>query len=198
MTTLRHALRSDLPTVVEVWTEAFAADPFLRWIQPDDYAWPAFGEAWMRFVSSLTFERGHTYVDSSKDVAVAWVPPDLELVGPDDLARGRAVIEEHAGAERAAEAFETIVAARAHLLDVPHWTLQYIGVRPSRQSGGLGAAATATILATCDADGLPCTLISTNPRNLAFYERLGFEIAAEILTPDAAATLRPMHRDHPR
>jgi hypothetical protein len=42
---LRHALRADLATVVEIWVDAFARDPYLRWIQPDDARWPDFGTA---------------------------------------------------------------------------------------------------------------------------------------------------------
>jgi hypothetical protein len=33
---LRHALRRDLPAIVELWVEAFGDDPYLGWIQPDD------------------------------------------------------------------------------------------------------------------------------------------------------------------
>jgi GNAT superfamily N-acetyltransferase len=191
---LRHALRADLPTVVDVWVEAFAADPYLRWIQPDDQAWPAFGRAWLTFIAELSFERGHTYLADPSDVAVAWIPPDLSLVGPDDLARGRGIIAEHAGDARADDAFATIIKARGHALDEPHWTLQYVGVRPSQGARGLGTAAVAPILHRCDAEHLPCGLVSTNPRNLSFYERLGFRVAAEVPTPDEAAVLRPMAR----
>lgn len=48
---------------------------------------------------------------------MACIPPDLSLVGPDDVARGRDLIAAHAGEQRADEAIEA-----------PHWTLQYIGV----------------------------------------------------------------------
>jgi hypothetical protein len=41
---------------------------------------------------------------------------------------------------------------------------------------------------------LPCALISTNPRNLSFYERHGFALTAEISTPDDVTALRPMLR----
>jgi GNAT superfamily N-acetyltransferase len=192
--TLRHALRRDLATISELWVEAFADDPYLRWIQPDDRRWPAFGTAWMTFVAELVFERGHTYLADPVDVAVAWVPPDVALVGPDDIARGRSIIAEHAGETRADDALSTIMAARAHALDEPHWTLQYIGVRPGHQGAGLGAAAVAPILALCDTEALPCGLVSTNPRNIAFYERLGFRVDAAVPTPDGAAIMRPMHR----
>ena len=192
---LRHALRRDLPSLADLWVEAFATDPYLRWIQPDDQRWSAFGHAWMTFILDLTIERGHTYVAEPLDVAVAWVPPDLSLVGADDIARGRSIIAEHAGEARADEALTTIMAARGHAPDEPHWTLQYLGVAPARQGTGLGAAAVAAMLATCDRAQLPCVLVSTNGRNVPFYERLGFRVAAEVATPDGAATMRPMHRD---
>jgi GNAT superfamily N-acetyltransferase len=191
---LRHALRRDLDVVAQVWVEAFAGDAYLRWIQPDDREWPAFGGAWMRFIAELVFERGHTYVDDPPAVAVAWVPPDVALVGPDDIARGRSIIAAHAGETRADEAIATIVAARGHVADEPHWTLQYIGVTPRRQSAGLGVAAVSPMLHVCDAEGLPCWLVSSNGRNVAFYERLGFRVTAEVATPDNAAVLRPMRR----
>jgi GNAT superfamily N-acetyltransferase len=191
---LRHALRRDLEAIVDLWVDAFAADPFLRWIQPDDQRWPAFGNAWMRFIADLVFERGHTYVADPADAAIAWVPPDIALVGPDDFARGRSIIAANAGDARADEALTTIIAARGHALEGPHWTLQYIGIRPGRQATGLGAAAAAPILSVCDHEALPCGLTSSNLRNVAFYERLGFHVVAEVQTPDGQAVMRPMHR----
>jgi GNAT superfamily N-acetyltransferase len=191
---LRHARRADLPTIVEIWVDAFSDDPYFRWIEPRDERWLAFGTAWLSFIAQLTFERGHTLIAEPADVAIAWVPPDIELVDADAVERARGIIVEHAGEARAEEALRTIVAARAHLLEEPHWTLQYIGVRGATQGRGLGAAAAAPGLARCDDEALPCSLISTNPKNVPFYARQGFEVAAEISTPDGVATLRPMHR----
>lgn len=191
---IRHALRRDLGTIVELWVDAFSADPYLRWIQPDDRAWPAFGGAWMTFVAELVFERGHTYLADPADVAVAWIPPDVALVGPVEAERGRSIIAEHAGEARADAAFATIIAARGHAVEESHWTLQYLGVLSARQGAGLGASAVAPILAVCDIEGLPCGLVSSNPRNVSFYERLGFRVKAEVATPDGSATLRPMYR----
>jgi GNAT superfamily N-acetyltransferase len=191
---LRHALRADLPTIVDVWVDAFARDPYLRWIAPGDDDWATFGPAWLGFIAGHCFERGHTFLDDESVVAVAWIPPDLALVGPDDIAVGRGIIEATAGTARADEALQVILAARGHALEEPHWTLQYVGVRSGHQSGGRGAAAVAPILRVCDETHLPCGLVSSNPRNVPFYERHGFVVAAEVTTPDGAATLRPMVR----
>jgi GNAT superfamily N-acetyltransferase len=189
---LRQAVRTDLPTVVDIWVEAFATDPYFRWIAPDDREWPAFGARWMRFVADLCFERGHTYL--ADDVAVAWVPPDVSVAGPDDFARGRSLIADQAGDAIADQALAAILASRAHGIEDPHWTLQYIGVRDRGRGRGLGAAAVAPMLAAADRDGLPTGLTSTNGRNLTFYERHGFRVVAEVPTPGGEAVLRPMER----
>jgi ribosomal protein S18 acetylase RimI-like enzyme len=192
---LRQAVRADLPTVVDIWVEAFSTDPYFRWIAPDDRDWPSFGARWMRLISDLCFERGHTYL--AADVAVAWVPPDVAVAGPDDFARGRSLIAEQAGDEVADQALAAILAARAHAIDRPHWTLQYIGVRDRARGQGLGATAVAPVLASADRDGLPVGLTSTNGRNVAFYERHGFRVVAEVPTARGEAVLRPMVRIQP-
>jgi GNAT superfamily N-acetyltransferase len=189
---LRQALRADLPEVVDIWVDAFAEDPFHRWVQPDPDRWSDYAQAWMTFVAELCCERGHTFLDDR--VAVAWVPPDLPLVGPDDFDRAGAILAVHAPASRAEGAIATILSAREHAPDESHWTLQYLGVRAAAQGSGLGAAAIAPGLAGCDRDGLPCGLISTNVRNLSFYERHGFAVVAEVPTPDDAVALRPILR----
>jgi ribosomal protein S18 acetylase RimI-like enzyme len=191
---LRQALRADVPTIIDIWTDAFVGDPYLRWVQPEDERWPAFAHDWFGFIIGLAFERGHTYVDDGGGAAVAWVPPDVTFVTSDDFARGVEILTRHGGAERADAAAQTIAAARAHGLDEPHWTLQYIGVRSAAQGAGLGAAITTPMLERCTREGLQCSLVSSNAANVPFYRRLGFEVVAEVETPDGAACLRPMVR----
>lgn len=191
---MRHALRSELDTVVDIWVDAFADDSYLRWIQPEDAQWPEFGRAWMRFVAEATFERGHTYLSDNNDAAVAWIPPDLSLLSPDAIGRGRSILAEFGGESRAQDAFEMIMQARTHDLPRPHWTLQYLGVRSAAQGTGRGAAVVAPTLARIDKEGRECGLVSTTSRNVSFYQRLGFIVAAEISGPDTTVTLRPMHR----
>jgi GNAT superfamily N-acetyltransferase len=189
----RQALRADLPSIVDIWVEAFAGDPYLRWVQPDDAGWPDFGREWMSFIAELGFERGHCYLVD--DAAILWIPPDLSLVSPDDVTRGHGILARHAGQARADDALACILEARGHALEEPHWTLQYLGVRPAKQGSGLGAEVASPILRQCDEQALSCWLVSSNARNVSFYERLGFAVDAEVATPDPAVVLRPMHRD---
>ena len=191
----RQAVRADLDTIADVWVDAFSGDPFLRWMgDADDASWPAFGRAWLSYIAGMCFERGHMIVTEPVGAAVAWIPPDLSMIGPGDLNRGAAIIAEHAGQARRDEAVTTIMAAGSHSSPEPHWTLQYIGVGSTLQGQGVGAALVEPYLRRCDEDGLPCGLVSSNPRNVPFYERFGFTVRAEVQNPDGSATLRPMLR----
>ncbi|MBM3675144.1 MAG: GNAT family N-acetyltransferase [Actinobacteria bacterium] len=151
----------------------------------------------MTFVADTTLECGHTYLTDGRDAAMTWVTPDLSslsLLSRDALARGRAILAEHSDELWAEAAFTTILAARAHDLSRFHWTLQYLGIRTYAQGTGLGRAIVEPVLATVNDEGLECELVSSNSRNLSFYERLGFSVVGEVTTPDGAVTLRPMHR----
>ena len=57
----------------------------------------------------------------------------------------------------------------------PHWYLPLIGVDPVRQGAGYGTELMKHSLQRCDADHKLAYLESSNPRNIPFYERLGFE-----------------------
>ena len=56
----------------------------------------------------------------------------------------------------------------------PHWYLPFVGVEPMQQCRGLGARLLGPILERCNHERLPAYLESTNPRNVPFYESLGF------------------------
>jgi ribosomal protein S18 acetylase RimI-like enzyme len=89
---------------------------------------------------------------------------------------------------------QTILGARSHALEVPHWVLQYIGVRAAARGAGLGAELASPQVEASAAAATPCWLVSSNIANVSFYERLGFTVMAEVWTPDKQACLRPMVR----
>jgi hypothetical protein len=45
-----------------------------------------------------------------------------------------------------------------------------------------------------DAEHAPAYLESSNPDNIPYYLRFGFEVTGEILLPDGGPTLTPMWR----
>jgi ribosomal protein S18 acetylase RimI-like enzyme len=165
--------------MLDLFVAAFANDPFYRWMQPDDDAWPTFARAWFGFATDV-FLRADMATITDHAVAI-WIPPGVEPLTPDDVARGRSVLDEHLG-PRADEVFAGIMATRGHEPTEPHTTLQYIAVAPSHQGVGLGGQLVRAVLD--DLEG-PAYLLSTNPANESFYARHGFEVTATIGTSHA-------------
>lgn len=75
----------------------------------------------------------------------------------------------------------------------PHWYLPLIATDPAHQGEGLGEALMVHALERCDRDRVPAYLESSNPRNIPFYQRHGFEILGEIQV-GSSPTLVPMLR----
>jgi len=138
--------------------------------------------------AAQSFEHGSAYVSSDLNGAALWLPPD---VYPDG---------------RALEKLFRETAEPSHLDDLlwtfaemnrwhPEgcWYLPMIGVEPHSQCTGLGGALMRHALERCDRDGMPAYLESSNPRNIALYERHGFEVMGRIQVGDAPL-LTPMVR----
>ena len=76
----------------------------------------------------------------------------------------------------------------------PHWYLGVIGSDPTVRGGGFGQALMRSRLDRVDAEHAPAYLESSNPDNIGFYLRFGFEVTGEIRLPDGGPALIPMWR----
>lgn len=75
-----------------------------------------------------------------------------------------------------------------------HYFLEAIGTHQSRQSQGAGSALIRHMLDRCDTEGLPAHLESSNPKNVPFYGRHGFEVTGEITVGKGAPPVTAMWR----
>ncbi|QNG18438.1 GNAT family N-acetyltransferase [Rhodococcus triatomae] len=75
--------------------------------------------------------------------------------------------------------------ATAHLRPTdPVWYLATVGVAPTSQGRGLGRAVLEPELAAAEDHGRAAYLETSSPANVAFYERLGFEVTGSVSLPD--------------
>jgi GNAT superfamily N-acetyltransferase len=58
----------------------------------------------------------------------------------------------------------------------PSWYLQALGVHPSAQRAGVGGALLAAGLALVDAATMACHLHTSDPANVEYYQRWGFQL----------------------
>jgi GNAT superfamily N-acetyltransferase len=176
---IRQAQPQDRPGVVATVAAAFAQDPGWAFI---------LGEEYKRLVAD--------FVGATFDVRVGgknvWVTDDLAAVamwdppGKSDAASGyaesvwaryRAIAGEDAS-DRLARYKEAVAAAYPA---EPYWYLGVLATDPKREREGLATAVLAPTLEEADRLGIACCLETSTEENRRFYERRGFEQAAEII-----------------
>ena len=194
----RRARPDDVPRIVEALAEAFDADPFFRWMfGPDPAAARRGTRARRELVVGLALARGEGWlVDGPAGplAAAIWLPPGVELVGPEEVVAAARLLDELVG-DRADDVLAAIGMSGRPVPDEPHWLCLYIGVRPAEQGRGLGRALMEPGIAAADRDGAPAHLVSTNGATASFYEQFGFRVLAEVEPAPGVPVLRPMWRE---
>ena len=187
---IKTAATSDEAAVLAVLALAFGADPATRWTWPgpDEYLqhFPVFA----KILGGKAFEHESAYYADGYAGAALWLPPGVQ---PDDDALTELMQRTSAAPpEDVSAVFEQM--ERYHPRE-PHWYLPFIGVDPSRQGEGYGAALMRHALVRCDRDHAPAYLESSNPKNVPLYERHGFEVLGTIQV-GTSPPIFPMLRRH--
>jgi ribosomal protein S18 acetylase RimI-like enzyme len=195
----RHVLRADLPATIAVLVRSFFDDPQMSWLLPDPATRAADLELLFATIAASMVSQGHTYVldDGAGEIvgAALWSPPEVISL-PDESAGpiAEAVVARYGdeGLVRLAAMGEAMDRHHPH---EAHMYLFILGVEPNRQGQGLGERLMRPVLDHCDVTRTEAYLESSNPRNLGFYRRLGFETVSEY-HPDGGPLFTGMWR-HP-
>lgn len=133
---------------------------------------------------AVPFEAVYAAVDGPRVLGVAaWLPPGGFPWSAWRKARATpAFLRVLLADPRAFPTFAKVGAnaERAHPAE-PHWFLEVLGIRPEAQRQGLGTRLVEPALARADAERLPCALETSDPANVAFYERFGFRVVDQAL-----------------
>ena len=168
---------------------AFAADPMARWTWPQAHQYLAAIPRMIRAFGSKAFSNGSAYRTPDYTGVALWLPPGVDA---DEEGLG-AVIESTVESSLRSETDPIFEEMATYHPTEPHWYLPLIGADPAHQGEGHGEALMTHALARCDRDHAPAYLESSNPRNIPFYERHGFEALGEIQV-GSSPTLIPMLR----
>lgn len=175
---IRRATKADLRQLCITAMRAFAEDPVMRWLQPDDATYFANGGEVIRREMTGWLDHDEVWCTDDAAALAVWIPPgrpeptsepDPPVAAPSsDLLDRYAIIgpllAEHAPAER-------------------HWYLQLLATHPDWQRQGLGAALMDAMFERADREGLLCHLETETLVNVAYYRRHGFEVVAEFDVP---------------
>ena len=190
--TVRVMTPADEDPAIETVVLAFAADPMARWTWPQARQYLAAMPRMARAFGSRAFSNDSAFCTDDYAGAALWLPPGVHA---DEEGLG-AVIESTVSPALRPETDAIFEQMAAYHPTEPHWYLPLIGVDPAHQGEGQGAVLMAQALARCDRDHAPAYLESSNPRNIPFYQRFGFEPLGAIQvgsSPTLVPMLRPPH-----
>lgn len=175
--------RADVPAIAGTLARAFADNPGMSWAFRDPSTRThklerGFGD----YLRHVWLPRGECWTTERLDGAALWLPPGgwevpalLQLrMLPFALATARLEML------RLLRFISLVESKHPH---APHWYLAVLGVDPSRQGRGFGSHLMQPVLERCDSDGTPAYLETDTERNVALYERHGFEVTEQFHLP---------------
>jgi ribosomal protein S18 acetylase RimI-like enzyme len=194
---VRPAARADVGELSKVLGRAFYDDPVMAWMLPDPVARR---RKLHRVFGALTrhhhLSRGGVEVagvGSDIGAAALWDPPGgWRHTTAEQVRAAPGLLLAFGRALRRGQQAEELM-QRNHP-EEPHWYLAVIGSDPEVRGTGQGQALMRSRLDRCDAEHAPAYLESSNPANIGYYQRFGFEVTGEIVLPDGGPSMFPMWR----
>ncbi len=174
-----HAVAAEIDDLAALLSRAFADDPVQQWLFEPAADPDASRGRFFRFFVDEYFGLGHTYrVGETGRVgdfagAALWAPPDRDVLAENRIPDLIELMTAEIG-DQCIPRLSVLAAAHEYRPSEPHFYLGILGVDPAHQGLGVGARLVEPVLRACDDAGFDAHLESSNPRNIPFYERLGF------------------------
>lgn len=194
LTGARRATIDELDQVVEVLTASHLDYAWERWALPWDDRRERLTRLYESAVGTLAFSVGEVWITECRRSVAVWLPGDAYAqLGPHER-RALEAASRSAFGERTTiiDEVENAVAAQR---PPANWHLATMGTLPDVQRKGLGTVVLQPRLSALDRAHASAVLETSEPGNLRFYERLGFEVVAELAhLPHNAPTTWIMRR----
>ena len=179
---VRIARAVDAEEVGRTLAEGFSDDPVVTWVFQEPGRSAKLSTFFDFLAGAALVPLGATYLVPGS--CAAWTPPDTPPWPQERSARFTALLQQECTPADVARLGEVNAAEQMHHPKERCWYLGLIGTTPAAQGRGYGSALLKHSLRTVDGSGLPAYLESTNPRNVPFYQRHGFEATGLIELPD--------------
>jgi len=186
---VKTATESEQDAVIDALKLAFVADPATRWVWPDSQKYLLHFSKFAKAFGGKAFEQNTAHYTGNYSGAALWLPPN---VGPDvDTLLG--LIRDTTSEEAQNIVPQVFEKMGGYHPNEPHWYLPLLGVDPHHHGKGLGSLLMKHALSICDKESMLAYLESSNPRNIQFYKRHGFELLGTIQV-DSFPPIFPMLR----
>jgi ribosomal protein S18 acetylase RimI-like enzyme len=186
---VKTAIESDEASVIDALKLAFVADPATRWVWPDPQKYLSHFSSFARAFGGKAFAYESAHYVGNYSGAALWLPPNVHP----DVDQLISLLQSTGSDEAKKDGPEVFEKMSSYHPNEPHWYLPLLGVDPLHHGKGLGSALMQHAIVTCDLDNKFAYLESSNPKNIPFYERHGFELLGTIQV-NTSPSIFPMLR----
>ena len=197
---VRAASTGDVDECARVLAAAFQSDPGTMVFIPDDgereKVLPDFFRTFV--AAALSEDAGIVIVGEPMIGVASWFGPERHGPSPEAMgAHGFGAILERSGPDatgRLLGMLQEIEANHERLATAPHMRLEFFGVTPEAQGGGVGTALIEHGHRRADELGVACYLETFSEPNVGYYERRGYRTVGEFTIGDGVrgyGMLRP-------
>ena len=185
--------------VSEVLARAFQNDPLLKYLVPDDARRVRLLPSFFSLVVRYCLRYGEVYTNETLEGVACWLAPGNTMPTIGRMLRIGVHVSPlqfgWAGLRRFMAVAAYTDAIHMRVAWGQHWYLWALGVDPSYQGRGIGGVLIQPVLARANATRLPCYLETENKRNVAFYQKYGFEVISEGEVPNGGLRVWAMLRE---
>jgi ribosomal protein S18 acetylase RimI-like enzyme len=173
---VKTAMKSDEAGVIDALKLAFVADPATRWVWPDPQKYLSQFPSLAKAFGGKAFVHECAHYVKNYSGAALWLPPEVHP----DFDRMMALMQSSGSDDAKKDGPEVFEKMSSYHPNEPHWYLPLLGVDPLHHGNGLGSALMKHAIVTFDLDHKLAYLESSNPKNIPFYKRHGFELLGTI------------------
>ena len=184
--TIRALRLDEVEVAAALLGRAFLDDPGAMIVEPDPALRESAGRVLFAPVVRQAIPFGRVLAALSVEgelLGVAtFLPPGHSTATDDEMVAAGlldAVARVPAAAERMGPMVADLEELHARAIDGPHARLEFFGVEPGAKGTGIGSRLIAAGHATIDANGERCYLETFTTKNVEFYEKRGYRVAAE-------------------
>jgi ribosomal protein S18 acetylase RimI-like enzyme len=180
---------------IEILADGFTDNPVLGWVFQDEATRADGIRGYVQVFRAAYGQRGVLDLEAGGDGAALWAEPGTPRLEGEHVAALVDLLRKYNG-DRTGLILSTlgVIVPPAER----HWYLNMIAARRGARSRGIGARLLEPFLERADREGVGIYLESSNPRNLSFYRRYGFENRGDaIVLPGVGPVLQPMWRRPP-
>lgn len=177
----------DAGIAADILVAAFHDSPLIAYMFPDSARHEKRLRWYFRESVRYAVICGECHLAPSRDGVVLWLPPVPPALDVWGLLRSGMILAPYmlgqTGFGRMLEVARLVRQYRDDHAPDGHWYLSELAVLPSQQGKGIGTGLVIPVLDRLDSEGLSCYVETSNEDAVAFYKRLGFQVAGSYGLP---------------